>query len=182
MLPNHSISQTSAGSKEEARGGAGVQGSSSLSPCCRKGSFFPTPNDWTWFGCSASMTEQTRFDLPFPARKDICPQPANTGTHRGHLSQDISTRVWLCAWAVCDQCWACPPWQSRWPCCSAAPCTQPIPVVRGAPQGTQSLAAARAVPGSPNASSSYEHIQNRSRKVLGTDAAKHPLQHSSSTF
>lgn len=47
MLPNHSISQTSACSREEARGGAGAQGSSSLSPCCRKESFSPKPNDWT---------------------------------------------------------------------------------------------------------------------------------------
>lgn len=90
MLLNQSISLTPAGSKGEARGGAGGQGSSSLSPCCGKGSFSPKPNDWTRFGCSASTAEQTRFDLPPSARKDICPQPANPGTHRGHPPQDIS--------------------------------------------------------------------------------------------
>lgn len=64
----------------------------------------------------------------------------------------------------------------------AAACTQPIPAGCRAPQGTPNLAASRAVPGSPTASSSHQHVQNRAKKMLGTDAAKLPLQHSSSTF
>lgn len=113
----------------EAQGGAGAQGISSVSPCCRKGS--SPPNQMTgpdlaaqqvWLsrhGLICHPLQERTFILKLQTQEHIEDTYHRTFQHESGFALEPPV----------TGCCACLPSQSQRPCCSAAACTQPIPAV-----------------------------------------------------